>query len=1281
MKTPFEFHAELFRAWALGSMLKSPEYSGIRVEFNSSLVLADRILEAFAENVEFSQIRKIPKALLDLAQAVDRKDEVWKETEALLQASEQWLKPILYLVYPNRWASLNSNKKSFTLFPTIRELDLLTQAELDTSENEASTINDEVRRLIFWHRKDRNYVTHETAATSPDVHVRFLSVALTTFLAPVYKHREAIKSALRELIASPLPSKEIENFLTLLNSERLKHLERFCGREQWIEELVTKLSSESNSSKPYFVLVGHEGIGKSAICAKLTDALSSNLNILGRHAEAVRKVAPWLPNVLLHFGKQSNQQHEIVGSLIAQANTLLLASDPIPLIAEDQSSGIEMKLLGSRLSTSQRRNDPSYFQDAKESSSLSDTYNPYSVIAPNLKQQNATANAINYRRALYLTLEKVSEERGPVVLLIDAVDEISGLGSDLEWLPERLPRRVSALLTGRQNTRAVEWLTNNREIEKLRLTGLQRGEIPLFTRIDSNSGAAEARFNERVWHVSHGWPVLVLAAAASGQHHLSDLDNTRIDTSVDSVFARQASEWEDKTELLQKILMLLSIFEPATPLDLSYLQSYLQSKGTTLSLAEVRKILKPVAAQIEGLGVGRIKLSLQAFGEYVRTRYSSKKDLKQGLTVVCDWLGTEVDIDVKTITPFLEHWLNPEHVPDEGMRKIVESVVDHIVVNHNAKFLYEIYLLSRDKKLRTDLLLPFARRCLVASAEASDVRAMRALAVRLIDGVGMNKDAAQGEVWLRRAAQLEDTDAMVDLGWRLVHGDGLSIDRIEGEHCLRKAMNLGSSLASIMLAIELLDGTCQQIAPNEGEELLRSLASNHDITAMLVLSDRLIRGKGIPKNWAEGRLILEKLATEGHTVASHILALVLLNAEGAEKNIAEGESWLRTAAAGDPDAERELALRLLDGRDLQKNMVEGEQLLRRIAHEGDTEAMRVLGVRLLDGYSVPQNAREGEHWLRRAVEGKNLIATGDLALRLIDGRGLARKQHEGLTYLRKAAELEDVRSRRILGYRLLEGKGLTKNLKEGERWLRAAAEDGDIDSMTALGTRLAEGRGLSQNKAEGEQWLRKAAATDDPNAMIALAMHLSSHGEIQSFEAEELATRAFEAGNAAAGVLIGRLLYGRGDNSSAAQTFAKANKLGAPLAAVNLSYMVRRGEIPSELVVPPIADLLAQGISEKEVFAVINGALAIAAGIENPSDWVAADNLMATLKNYENPDEALNWWYQKLVPEGDAEGHLVVGWLARHGLIKDPDGMTVAERMDQARSGTWRVPQWMNDRT
>jgi TPR repeat protein len=1285
----FQRNRELFRKNALEIMLKSAEYSDIGNQFDSLLILSDRILSAFVEDVEFNQIRKIAINLMEIERQIERKEDYSKSVEALMQASEQWLKPLLWLVDQPRWEKLNQNKKMFTLFPTIRELGLLTEAELKTSEQEAHKITDEVRLLMYWNRKDRNYTTHETHEAPNYIKGRFLTVALLMLLTPVYKHHASIEARLLGLISSPIPSRDIEDLLALLNSERMKHLDRFNGRKKWIADLIERLHGNPESATPYLLLIGYEGIGKSAISAKLTEELSHNISVFGREASHVRKVAPWLPTVILHFGKQSNHPNEIVRLLIAQANTLLLEPLPLPdpkdytfgdTEIESMNNSLFPSLEGDRLP----EQSSSASEDFKNSTDIYDSQKHQQT--ERSRRKDAVSDMVRYRRALYLAFEKVAQERGPIVIIIDAIDEISATGRDLDFLPERLPNGVTALLTGRQNTKAVEWISNNREADKLRLTGLEGDEISLLTKIISSDGAAEARFNERVLRVSQGWPVLVLSAARSAQKNKDNLDAVQIDRSVDTVFERQAGEWklfvpQFDIDILHDLLMLLSVFEPATPLDLGLVQSYLQHKGISVSLIQLRQLLQRIAVQIEGLGAGRIKLSLKAFAEYIRGRYCSRKDLKKVLEAIVDWLCVEDDIDAKTLVSFLEYWLDPTQSSDHNYQPLLEGLIDKIISKRNADFIYDIYLLSRDKKLKKDILLPFASKALFAAAEHGNINAMRVLGGRLIEGVGLDKNVSDGERWLCRAAEKNNTQAMIVLGRYLLDGDVLPKDLRTGESWLRKASDLGDNDATRLLAIRLIDDQCETKNRDEGEGLLRALAMDGDVLANLMLASRLILGQDVHRDLDEGKKILLKLAEDGLPEAAAILGQLILNGNLPPNDSKEGEFWLRKSAdAGNNVAGRNLALRLIDGRGLQHDQEEGERLLRKLAEDGDSISMKILGDRLIEGNGLTQAPKEGTHWLRQAGDAGNSKAITDLGLRLFDGQELTQNKQEGLKLLRKAAELGETAAMRLLGDRLLDERGLSKNHIEGKQWLYKAAESENILAMLSLGDRLLKGQGLKKNIKEGEQWLRKAAETHDPKALVKYARELTLGDSIPHDieKAESLLQEAIAAKSPYGHELLGYLRYGSGYMLEAASYFLKAIELGSSGAKVNLAYMVRRNEIESTLDVPPLKELLSKSVEQKNSVGIINYSLCLAAGTQCDQDWIAADQLLASLANIGNLNDATEWWHSRIIKDNDPEGHLVMGWLSRHHLAKDPDGLTVADRMNRAREGGWVIPEWMN---
>jgi len=221
--------------------------------------------------------------------------------------------------------------------------------------------------------------------------------------------------------------------------------------------------------------------------------------------------------------------------------------------------------------------------------------------------------------------------------------------------------------------------------------------------------------------------------------------------------------------------------------------------------------------------------------------------------------------------------------------------------------------------------------------------------------------------------------------------------------------------------------------------------------------------------------------------------------------------------------------------------------------------------------------------------------------------------------------------------------------ERGERVLREAARQGSQMAMVKVGAYLLSAGGLNRNREEGLRWLRRAGATN-ADQLLELGLYL--------YQKSLTATTTKAT---------------RGLAQEASVLFQDALAQGNHTAALNLAYLLRRGEIaePSCL---SLDELLSDHLEKKDSFALVNQALRLAKGIQCGSDWKAADTLFGSVKE---SGDVLDWWFARS-REGDPEGHLVTGWLGRHHLATDPEGLHVSQRMDFARKSGWLVPEWMN---
>lgn len=328
---------------------------------------------------------------------------------------------------------------------------------------------------------------------------------------------------------------------------------------------------------------------------------------------------------------------------------------------------------------------------------------------------------------------------------------------------------------------------------------------------------------------------------------------------------------------------------------------------------------------------------------------------------------------------------------------------------------------------------------------------------------------------------------------------------------------------------------------------------------------------------------------------------------------------------------------------------QGEQWLRRSAGEGDWHAMESLGLRLINGDGLPKSPEEGLGWLRKSANRGDPIAMQRMAECMLDDELSSESTKEAEQWLQRAMKHGNSRAAITLGTRLITGTGLPADPGRGQRLLVEAAQAGSQLAHIKLGVYLLSGRGLAQNREEGFRWLRRVGCEQPAQLqflnyylyMKSLAAATRGEGRLLAEEAGVLFYESVQQGN-------------RGDE-------------------MNLAYLIRRNEIDRGPY-PSLDALLSGHLQTSHPSALINQALRLAKGIECEVDWHLADILVGKIRE---ADGVLKWWFARSA-EGDAEGHLVTGWLVRRQLALDPERLPLARRMDLARAGGWEAPEWMD---
>lgn len=326
---------------------------------------------------------------------------------------------------------------------------------------------------------------------------------------------------------------------------------------------------------------------------------------------------------------------------------------------------------------------------------------------------------------------------------------------------------------------------------------------------------------------------------------------------------------------------------------------------------------------------------------------------------------------------------------------------------------------------------------------------------------------------------------------------------------------------------------------------------------------------------------------------------------------------------------------------------DGEAWLRKAAASGDCFAMERLGQRLFEGIGlVPQRA-EGIDWLTQAIALGSVSAKYTLAVWLLENLthndGL-----EAIRLLEDSARAGFLSAQTELGMRLLSGESVPTQVRQGRLWIQSAAVAGDRLAAIVLGRWLVKGKYLPADTVEGRAFLARAGASSDAD-IPRLGVPLYDR-----------------ALNAPTPSIRRRLL------DEVVELFLEGHDAGSLGTSLNLAYMIRRGEASGDRF-PPLEVLLERGLRSKKPFAVMNEALRRALGVQCVSDWHQADQFVSELRTSTG---IIEWW-GRIARRGESEGNLVLGWLVRHGLAADPDGMEPCRRFALLAATHVRIPHWM----
>ncbi len=246
--------------------------------------------------------------------------------------------------------------------------------------------------------------------------------------------------------------------------------------------------------------------------------------------------------------------------------------------------------------------------------------------------------------------------------------------------------------------------------------------------------------------------------------------------------------------------------------------------------------------------------------------------------------------------------------------------------------------------------------------------AMREVAMRYEQGVGVPPSEAQAHHWYQLAADRGDAPAMGSLGLMLHRGQGGEKDPVLGTQWLQKSAELGFPQGMYDLAVCLDQGLG---LPRDKDEAMRwylkAAQVNHP-KAMLALAGRYIHGDGVENDMQQATAWFQRAADAGNSTAMFNLGTIYFQGLSVEEDVGLAMSWLiKAGEAGNVEAMWAAAQIYLSGNKVDQNDELAARWMQSAADQGHRAAMYSLGVMLYNGTGVDKDEDTGIQWIRKAA--------------------------------------------------------------------------------------------------------------------------------------------------------------------------------------------------------------------------------------------------------------------------------------------------------------------------